>query len=77
MGFSRGRIYVMKHFPEQYLVLFPNDHDRQHVLDRTIINNRGRLLQLCAMVGAEAWINSALGVPRAAADRGDSCPCLD
>jgi len=42
MGFSRGSIHVVKHFPEQYLVLFPNHHDRQRVLDRAIINNRGR-----------------------------------
>ncbi|XP_039772050.1 uncharacterized protein LOC120640263 [Panicum virgatum] len=42
MCFSRGSIHVTKHFPEQYLVLFSNHHDRQRVLDRTTINNRGR-----------------------------------
>ena len=43
LGIRDRRFQVLKHFPEQYLIIFSSSHDQQLFLHRSRINHRGRV----------------------------------
>ncbi|XP_035822213.1 uncharacterized protein [Zea mays] len=55
LGIRDRRFQVLKHFPEQYLIIFSSSHDQQLVLHRSRINHRGRVFTF------EAWNEQRYG----------------